>query len=217
MLCLLIIYLLKINSTSIEKNAKTFYLLTHFLNFEVCIHRYSIWKVDEDKELSKMASVDLKKMFSGKKVSKLCIEPLFSLLKSISSSTDILPCWTCSALQISKITEMNLSANQEKDAMLKKRLKWKVEGSAEDQKMAIRGRAVDLSDLVVELGPMEIRTFKIDFEFDSFLAFGDRWWCDELIELYQCTSSKNKSLVYVGTFTPYHQNLKCSQPLKLRQ
>lgn len=69
---------------------------------------------------------------------------------------------------------MNLSANQEKDAMLKKRLKWKVEGSAEDQKMAIRGRAVDLSDLVVELGPMEIRTFKIDFEFDSFLAFGDR-------------------------------------------
>ncbi|KAM0936003.1 putative alpha-mannosidase [Dioscorea sansibarensis] len=101
-----------------------------------------LYEVDEDKELSKMASVDLKRMFSGKK--------------------------------ISKITEMNLSANQEKNAMLKKRLKWKVEGSAEEEKMAVRGRAVDLSDLVVELGPMEIRTFKIESEFDSFLAFGDR-------------------------------------------
>ncbi|KAJ0988739.1 hypothetical protein J5N97_007095 [Dioscorea zingiberensis] len=100
-----------------------------------------LYEVDEDKELSTMASVDLKKMFPDKK--------------------------------INKITEMNLSANQEKEAMLKKRLKWKVEGST-GEKQALRGRQVDQSELVVELGPMEIRTFLIEFDSDSFLKFGDR-------------------------------------------
>jgi len=46
--------------------------------------------------------------------------------------------------------------------MEKKRLKWKVQGSAADEKV-VRGGPVDPSKLVVELGPMEIRTFIISF------------------------------------------------------
>jgi alpha-mannosidase len=47
--------------------------------------------------------------------------------------------------------------------MEKKRLKWKVQGSAADEKV-VRGGPVDPSKLLVELGPMEIRTFIISFD-----------------------------------------------------
>ncbi|BBH00579.1 Glycosyl hydrolase family 38 protein [Prunus dulcis] len=66
--------------------------------------------------------------------------------------------------KIGKVTEMNLSANQERAEMEKKRLVWKVEeGSAEEAKV-VRGGRVDPAKLVVELGPMEIRTFLIEFK-----------------------------------------------------
>lgn len=65
-------------------------------------------------------------------------------------------------LQISKVTETNLSANQERRKMEKKRLIWKVEGFSEEPKV-VRGGPVDPAKLVVELAPMEIRTFLIDF------------------------------------------------------
>lgn len=68
------------------------------------------------------------------------------------------------AFQISKVTEMSLSANQERAEMEKKRLAWKVEGPAEEPKV-VRGRPVDPVELVVELGPMEIRTFFIHFSY----------------------------------------------------
>ena len=58
---------------------------------------------------------------------------------------------------------MSLSANQERAEMEKKRLVWKVEGSAEEPKV-VRGGPVDPAELVVELAPMEIRTFLIDFD-----------------------------------------------------
>ena len=58
---------------------------------------------------------------------------------------------------------MNLSANQEKAEMEKKRLAWKVKGSTEAAKGA-RGGPLDPKTLVVELAPMEIRTFFINFE-----------------------------------------------------
>lgn len=67
-----------------------------------------------------------------------------------------------SPLQIVKIVETSLSANQERSAMEKKRLKWKVEGPPADEKI-VRGGPVDPSKLVVDLGPMEIRTFLINF------------------------------------------------------
>lgn len=57
---------------------------------------------------------------------------------------------------------MNLSANQERGDMEKRRLIWKVEGSAEESEV-VRGGPIDPAKLVVELGPMEIRTFLIDF------------------------------------------------------
>ncbi|KAG1331603.1 putative alpha-mannosidase [Cocos nucifera] len=94
-----------------------------------------LYEVGEDKDLSTMAYVDLKKMFPDKKVRK--------------------------------ITEMNLSANQERATMEKKRLKWKAEDSIGSGTM-VRGGPVDPSKLVVELGPMEIRTFLINFD-DTFV------------------------------------------------
>lgn len=58
---------------------------------------------------------------------------------------------------------MNLSANQERAVMEKKRLVWRVEGSSEEQPTAVRGSPVDPGKLAVELAPMEIRTFVIEF------------------------------------------------------
>ncbi|KAJ9564548.1 hypothetical protein OSB04_000514 [Centaurea solstitialis] len=61
------------------------------------------------------------------------------------------------AKTIKTITETSLSANQDKSAI--KRMPWKVEGGSATETTPIRGGPVDPSALVVELGPMEIRTF----------------------------------------------------------
>ncbi|KAM1788524.1 hypothetical protein ACFX11_038807 [Malus domestica] len=90
-----------------------------------------LYEIDEDKDLSVMASVELKKVFADKK--------------------------------IRKVTEMSLSANQERAEMEKKRLVWKAEGSSEGEAKVLRGGPVDPTKLVVELAPMEIRTLIIDF------------------------------------------------------
>lgn len=66
--------------------------------------------------------------------------------------------------QITKVTEMSLSANQERKKMEKTRLKWKVEGHP-DKARVVRGGAVDPVKLVVELAPMEIRTFIINLDY----------------------------------------------------
>jgi len=58
---------------------------------------------------------------------------------------------------------MSLSANQERTEMEKKRLAWKVEGSS-GSKQVSRGGPVDPKELNVELAPMEIRTFILDFD-----------------------------------------------------
>ncbi|KAI4350435.1 hypothetical protein L6164_004891 [Bauhinia variegata] len=65
--------------------------------------------------------------------------------------------------KISKVTEMSLSANQERSEMEKKKLVWRIEGSAEEPKV-VRGGPVDPAKLTVELAPMEIRTFIIEFD-----------------------------------------------------
>eukprot|EP01018_Ginkgo_biloba_P017384 Gb_01270 [translate_table: standard] len=66
--------------------------------------------------------------------------------------------------KISKITEMSLSANQEKSKMKVK--KWRVEGYENGQQAegGVRGGPVDEDKLIVELGPMEIRTFILLFK-----------------------------------------------------
>lgn len=56
---------------------------------------------------------------------------------------------------------MSLSANQEKSEM--KRMTWKVEGDSGKEPTPVRGGPVKSSTLVVELGPMEIRTFLLKF------------------------------------------------------
>ncbi|XP_022939163.1 probable alpha-mannosidase At5g13980 [Cucurbita moschata] len=63
--------------------------------------------------------------------------------------------------EIKRVTEMNLSANQKRTDMEKKRMVWKVENGSDEVK-AKRGEAVDPKKLVVELSPMEIRTFIIE-------------------------------------------------------
>lgn len=98
---------------------------------KVLLRLAHLYEVGEDKDLSVLASVELKKLFSEKK--------------------------------ISKVTEMSLSANQEREEMIKKRLVWKVEGSQNDASKVLRGGPVDPVKLVVEIAPMEIRTFVIDF------------------------------------------------------
>lgn len=66
--------------------------------------------------------------------------------------------------QISKVAEVSLSANQERSEMERKRLVWKVEGPSTRNDAEIkRGRPVDPMALTVELAPMEIRTFVIQF------------------------------------------------------
>lgn len=64
-------------------------------------------------------------------------------------------------MQIKELKEVSLSANQEKSEM--KKMTWKVEGDKGQEPQAVRGSPVSTSDFVVELGPMEIRTFLLEF------------------------------------------------------
>lgn len=57
---------------------------------------------------------------------------------------------------------MSLSANQLRSEM--KKMNWKVEGDHTAELTApVRGGSIDTSTLIVELGPMEIRTFLLKF------------------------------------------------------
>ncbi|XP_044500612.1 alpha-mannosidase isoform X1 [Mangifera indica] len=62
---------------------------------------------------------------------------------------------------IKELKEMSLSTNQEKSKM--KKMKWKIEGDNGQTHSPVKGGPVDSSTLVVELGPMEIRTFLLKF------------------------------------------------------
>ena len=110
-----------------------------------------------------MTSVELKKVFPNKKV-KAIIACMTSLLLSVQLYF-VKGCVFCMILfQIKKITETSLSANQERTEMERKRLVWKVEGpSEEEESKVVRGGPVDPAKLVVNLAPMEIRTFIIEF------------------------------------------------------
>ncbi|KAJ6358612.1 hypothetical protein OIU76_000348 [Salix suchowensis] len=99
---------------------------------KVLLRLAHLYEVGEDKDLSVMASVELKKVFPNKK--------------------------------INRITETSLSANQERVEMEKKRLVWKVEGSSGEEPRVARGGPIDPTTLVVQLAPMEIRTFHITFD-----------------------------------------------------
>ncbi|XP_062200686.1 alpha-mannosidase [Phragmites australis] len=62
---------------------------------------------------------------------------------------------------IKELTETNLSANQKKSEI--KKLNWNVIGDTESGPDPVKGGPVDSQALVVELGPMEIRTFLLKF------------------------------------------------------
>ncbi|XP_035549080.1 alpha-mannosidase-like isoform X2 [Juglans regia] len=98
-------------------------------NGSVLLRLAHLYEVDEDTEYSRLAKVELKKMFPGKR--------------------------------IKKVKEMSLSANQEKSEI--KRMAWKVEGDGGQEPIPIRGGPIRYSTLVVELGPMEIRTLLLKF------------------------------------------------------
>ncbi|MED6211904.1 hypothetical protein PIB30_078048, partial [Stylosanthes scabra] len=65
--------------------------------------------------------------------------------------------------KIKELKEVSLSANQDKSNMKKKKKTWKVEGDKGQQQPPLRGRPVHSFHLLVELGPMEIRTFLLKF------------------------------------------------------
>ncbi|ONK72632.1 uncharacterized protein A4U43_C04F21420 [Asparagus officinalis] len=62
--------------------------------------------------------------------------------------------------EIKEVNETNLSANQDKSQM--KKMNWRVEG---DGKISapVKGGPINKDTLIVELGPMEIRTFLLTF------------------------------------------------------
>ncbi|KAK7360218.1 hypothetical protein VNO77_02200 [Canavalia gladiata] len=62
---------------------------------------------------------------------------------------------------IKELKEVNLSANQDKSEI--KKMKWNVEGDKGQEPQAVRGSPVSNADFVIELGPMEIRTFLLKF------------------------------------------------------
>ncbi|XP_061344400.1 probable alpha-mannosidase At5g13980 [Gastrolobium bilobum] len=97
---------------------------------KVLLRLAHLYEIGEDKHLSVKATVELKKVFPDK--------------------------------QITKTTEVSLSANQERSEMERKRLVWQVKGSPQEPHMS-RGGPVDPEKLLVELAPMEIRTFVINF------------------------------------------------------
>ncbi|KAH9608357.1 hypothetical protein KSS87_017812 [Heliosperma pusillum] len=100
-------------------------------NKTVLLRLAHLYEAGEDAVYSKMATVELKKIFAGK--------------------------------MIKEVKEMSLSANQERSKM--RRLEWRVEGDNTNagEQRPLRGGSVDASTLVVELGPMEIRTFSLKF------------------------------------------------------
>ncbi|KAM7277621.1 hypothetical protein ACFE04_004755 [Oxalis oulophora] len=97
---------------------------------QVLVRLAHLYEIDEDKDYSVKASVELRKLFDGK--------------------------------EIYKVTETSLSANQERAKVEKRRLVWRVEGH--EEKKVSRGGPLDPSKLSVELAPMEIRTFLIEFD-----------------------------------------------------
>ncbi|KAL8544290.1 hypothetical protein ACS0TY_004722 [Phlomoides rotata] len=105
--------------------------LQELANKEVLLRLAHLYETGEDKDLSVMTQVELKKLFPGK--------------------------------QIGKVVETSLSGNQERSEMERKRLVWKAQGGNDESK-STRGGAVDPVKLVVELSPMEIRTFVIQFD-----------------------------------------------------
>ncbi|EPS72042.1 alpha-mannosidase, partial [Genlisea aurea] len=103
-------------------------------NGAVLLRFAHLYEEGEDKDLSTKTTVDLKKVFPTKKINKM--------------------------------RETSLSANQDRAEMEKKRLIWKVEGGSNSKPDIIystRGGPVDPKSLIVELAPMEIRTFVIEF------------------------------------------------------
>ena len=64
-------------------------------------------------------------------------------------------------MQIKELAETNLSANQKKSEM--KKLNWRVIENSKSDPIPLKGGPVDNQALVVELGPMEIRTFLLKF------------------------------------------------------
>ncbi|XP_022739910.1 alpha-mannosidase-like [Durio zibethinus] len=62
---------------------------------------------------------------------------------------------------IKEVKETSLTTNQVKSEMRK--LSWKVEGDNGNEPSPVRGGPINTSTLVVELGPMEIRTFLLIF------------------------------------------------------
>lgn len=105
--------------------------LQELVDGSILLRLAHLYEIDEDVDLSKKATVYLKKLFAYK--------------------------------EINNVTELSLTANQEKSAM-KPPLVWNVKGSEGHLHEPKRSGPVDPTELEVELEPMEIRTFQLTFQ-----------------------------------------------------
>ncbi|PIN15023.1 Glycosyl hydrolase, family 38 - alpha-mannosidase [Handroanthus impetiginosus] len=103
--------------------------LQELVDGSVLVRLAHLYEAGEDPDYSKIAKVELKKIFAGK--------------------------------TIKTFKETSLSANQDKSEI--KQTTWKVKGETQNEAAPIRGGPVDAASLIVELGPMEIRTFVLRF------------------------------------------------------
>ncbi|EPS72012.1 hypothetical protein M569_02745, partial [Genlisea aurea] len=67
--------------------------------------------------------------------------------------------------KIRKAREMSLSGNQERAEMEARKLRWRTAEGDDDDDAAVRGEGFDPDEkMVVQLAPMEIRTFLVEFD-----------------------------------------------------
>lgn len=64
--------------------------------------------------------------------------------------------------KIEEVVELNLSAVQEKSEM--KSLDWRIEGEENDMDEQFKRNKIMNEEFIVELAPMEIRTFQLEFD-----------------------------------------------------
>ncbi|KAK4845816.1 hypothetical protein QYF36_009408 [Acer negundo] len=135
------------------------WMISHVSTFSRIDPSYSL--------LDNVALLTLEELDDGKVLLRLAHLYEIGEDKDLSVSTSVELKKLFPNKKIGKVIKMSLSANQQRTKK-KKRLVWKVEGiSSKEESKLVRGGLVDPTKLIVELAPMEIYTFVIDFHHES--------------------------------------------------
>ncbi|KAL5986035.1 hypothetical protein ACLOJK_028025 [Asimina triloba] len=156
---------------------------------DVLLRLAHLYEAGEDADYSTLAKVELKKIFAGRMIASpkmqrililSCIQSVWFVASEFNKEVDLIPRWMYSRrgteihvrpisspyeayllISIKEVKETSLSTNQDKSEM--RSMEWRVEGDSGKNPALLRGGPVDNTNLVVELGPMEIRTFLLKF------------------------------------------------------